>query len=180
MFPGFFSVSGRGRYAGLQIFSGQSGIPQASRASAVRSPRHRETRRHSLPTPVSPGFGANPFAASLSTRFAIAPAELGLTWSKANCSRGEDGPEFRRNRFAMLDAIRNYAERERLGLCSRLLFGRAIRENARQRRHFADPATVFFTCQIDAKHWSLLVQDSPQQGYGKRIWSGRGESNARP
>ena len=52
----------------------------------------------------------------------------------------------------MLDPIRDHAKSKGFGLGAGLGFGRAINQNAREARHFADPPSVIFPRDFDLEH----------------------------
>ncbi len=57
--------------------------------------------------------------------------------------------------FTMLKTIGEHPKSECLGLCDSFIARPAVRENARQIRDFADPATVIFALDLNRKiaHW---------------------------
>jgi hypothetical protein len=68
---------------------------------------------------------------------------------KANHSRHKDPMRLGRHRLAIFKTIGDHAKRQCLGLDPRLLLGRRIDEHTGQRRHFADPAAIILTLNLD-------------------------------
>jgi hypothetical protein len=62
-----------------------------------------------------------------------------------------------RQRFAILEAIGDDAERQRFHLGMGLRLGLAIDNDARQGGHLGDPATVFLAFGFDPEHSGLRV-----------------------
>src|SRR5205823_6653097 len=57
----------------------------------------------------------------------------------------------RANVFAVLEALRKNAERESLRLRDRFVAACAVREDAGDLRHLADPAAIVFTLDVDGE-----------------------------
>jgi hypothetical protein len=64
----------------------------------------------------------------------------------------EYASEFLRERLAILEAVRNDTERERLDAGARCRVTLAVGENARQSGDFRDPAAIVFAFAFDLQH----------------------------
>src|ERR1700744_2305513 len=75
-----------------------------------------------------------------------------------------------RHRFTVIDTVCNYAECQRFGFGPRLLLGRRVDEDTRQRRHLGDPAPVLLTLNFN-----------PHAGTPPRVrsWHSRGSEQTR-
>jgi hypothetical protein len=90
---------------------------------------------------------------------------------KLNCLRRENGVYFIRDGFAVLDAVGDDSQSERLDIGTRLPFGGPISQNTRECWYFAYPTAVVFQCYFDTKHGALLR---------RRVTLGAGEAIRTP
>src|SRR3954451_16220216 len=66
----------------------------------------------------------------------------------------------------MLEAVGQNSKRQRLRPCHRLVPAISVRKNARQIRHFADPATVLFLFDFDCELAHIgIVHSSTRHGF---------------
>jgi hypothetical protein len=68
--------------------------------------------------------------------------------------------EFRRS-FAMLKALGNYAQRQRLDTRDRFVAILAVRQDARESGHFRDPAAVVFALDFNGERHAGNVPSGP-------------------
>src|SRR5215813_10719307 len=68
---------------------------------------------------------------------------------KANRSRCKYPMRLRRYRLTVFKAVSDHAKCQYLGFVPRLLLGGRINEDARKRRHFADPSPILLAFNLD-------------------------------
>ena len=78
----------------------------------------------------------------------------------------------------MRDAVRDYLNRELFGITDRFVASTPVAHGPRQLEGFGDPATVFFTIEIDGQIHTLSVAQFSSQFVG--VTGGAREAHAAP
>jgi hypothetical protein len=77
-------------------------------------------------------------------------------------SSGKQFSRFLRKRLAVVNSIRDNAQRQRSDVGSRLCLGLAIRENAGKSRNLGNPSPILFALEFDLEHATPLLSPTGQ------------------